>query len=211
MVQQMTTIEATAPGVIVTADEYMELFAGDFYEWVKGQVIKMHPITGTHDDLGFYLRMLLFTYFTMNPIGITRSAPFVLRMDAIDARREPDIQVILKSNPGTLTETAMIGPADICIEIVSPESVARDYGDKFQEYEQAGVPEYWIIDPIRKAHRFFRLNEEGVYIAYEPDANGFYRTPLLPKLTLHVPTLWQSPLPDILAIVESVRKMMLEE
>lgn len=64
-----------------------------------------------------------------------------------DTVREPDVQVILDNYPGEFTEIGMIGPADICIEIVSPESVTRDRGEKFSEYEQAGVTEYWIIDP----------------------------------------------------------------
>jgi Uma2 family endonuclease len=46
----------------------------------------------------------------------------------------------------------MDGAADIVIELVSPESVHRDYGEKLYEYEQAGVPGYWIIDPLLPNH-----------------------------------------------------------
>jgi hypothetical protein len=40
----------------------------------------------------------------------------------VPAAREPDLQIILKSNPHEHSPTLMRGPADICIEIVSPES-----------------------------------------------------------------------------------------
>lgn len=131
-----------------------------------------------------------------------------MRLDAIGRIREPDLQIILNNNPGQLTDTAMNGPADICLEVVSPESVARDYGDKFNEYEKAGVREYWIIDPIRQRCDFNRRSEAGIYIEMEPDDQGYYHTPLLPKLALHVPTLWKDPLPNFFAIGQAVQAML---
>ena len=113
--------------------------------------------------------------------------------------------MILTSNPGQLTETAMIGPADLCIEVVSPESATRDYGNKFVEYEKAGVREYWIIDPIRQRCDFNRLDNTGVFAVAQPDDTGHYRTPLLPRLALHVPTLWQERLPGVSATAQAVR------
>jgi Uma2 family endonuclease len=189
----------------VSADEYMERYAHDSYEWVKGELIKMSPVSLPHDQLTIFLRDLFRAYLTLNPIGQVVGAPFVMRMDAVESRREPDLQIILEGNPGQLTQTAMIGAADIAIEIVSPESVARDYGDKFEEYEKGGVREYWLFDPERKTPLFWRLRESGLYERVSPDADGYYRTPLLPNFALHVPTLWADDLPDILQIVEMVR------
>jgi len=192
----------------VSADEYMERYAAHFYEWVRGFVIKMSPVALKHDSLDDYVRDLLKAYFSFNPIGRVIGAPFVMRLDSTHSRREPDLQVILKTNPGELTETYMHGPADICIEIVSAESVARDYGEKFEEYEAGGVREYWILDPIRSQTHFYRLDENGIYRLILPDAEGNYRTPLLPQFVLHVPTLWEDTLPDLVAIVEAVRAML---
>ncbi len=99
-------------------------------------------------------------------------------------------------------------PVFCCIEVVSPESAARDYGDKFMEYERAGVREYWIVDPLRRRCVFNRLSEAGVYAAVLPDQAGNYHTPLLPGLALPVPTLWQDNLPGILEIVRAVQAML---
>lgn len=192
----------------VSAEEYMTRYAHDFYEWVGGVVIKMPPVTDKHDDLTRYLRDVLDAYLSLNPIGVTRAAPFVMRLDAVPSRREPDLQLILNNSGGELTPTAMIGAADICIEVVSDESISRDYGDKFHEYEKGGVHEYWIVDGIRQEAHFYRLNEQGMYKSQALDADGNYTTPLLPKLKLHVPTLWAEPLPDILRVVAAVQAMM---
>jgi Uma2 family endonuclease len=192
----------------VSAEDYMALFAHDFYEWEDGRLVKMAPIHFRHEELVIYLRDLLRAYFVFRPIGKVVGQPFVMRLDAANTYREPDLQVILDTNTGEFTPTAMLGPADICIEVVTPESGDRDYGKKFLEYEKAGVTEYWIIDPIRKAARFSRLDANGIYTDVIPDQGGDFTTPLLPGLKVHVPTLWQDDLPDIVQIVESVRGML---
>ncbi len=86
--------------------------------------------------------------------------------------------------------------------------MARDYGEKFAEYEKAGVREYWIIDPVRKAARFSCLNEQGLYVEGRVDADGFCQTLLLPGLKLHVETLWKEKLPDYFEIGQMVKDML---
>jgi Uma2 family endonuclease len=189
----------------VSTEDYLAVYAETFHEWVRGAVIQMSPASLKHDALTLYVRQLLNAYFELNPIGRALSAPFVMRLDDTDSFREPDVQVILNGNPGTLTDTTMLGPADICIEVVSPESVTRDYGEKFAEYEEAGVREYWIVDPMRQRCQFNRLDASGVYVVAYPDDASQYHTPLLPKLALAVPTLWQDDLPGLFAIGQSVQ------
>lgn len=189
----------------VSAEDYMAQYAEAFCEWSDGEVIKMSPVSEDHDSVTQYLLMLLNAYFAHRPIGKLRQAPFVMRMGKY---REPDLQIILNTNPNPLTPTYMDGPADICIEVVSPESARRDYGDKFVEYEAGGVREYWMIDPERRACRFHRLGENGLYTQCLPDDAGDYTTPLLPGLRLNVATLWQDPLPNFLQIGSMVQQMM---
>jgi len=192
----------------VSEEEYFEQYAAFHYEWVKGQAIKMAPVHLRHVQLTNYLQQLLSAYLSLNPIGVVAGQPFVMRLQTLDISREPDLQVILNTNPGQLTDTAMIGPADICIEIISPESVTRDYGENFVEYGNAGVPEYWIIDPIRRESRFYRLQDTGLYASAYPDEQGHYQTPRLPYFVLHVPTLWEKTLPDFYAVGQAIQAML---
>lgn len=180
----------------VSLDDYLENYAADYCEYVEGMVIQLTPAELRHNDLTGYLYSLLGAYFELRPVGRVILQPFVLRLAAFpNRRREPDLMVVLDSNPHELTSTAMNGPADIVIEIVSEESTERDHGDKFREYEQGGVPEYWIIDGLHRESRFFRLSDAGRYIGQTPDADSFYRTPTLPGLALHIATLWEEKLP----------------
>lgn len=194
----------------VSAEDYMAHYAEHGYEWVQGVAIKMSPVTLEHEELYDYLKQLLEAYFALNPTGIVVGDRFVMKIESVGSEREPDLMVILKSNPGDLTRTAMIGPADICIEVVSEGSEDTDFGKKFREYEKGGVNEYWIIDPLRKESRFHCLQPTKLYASVSPDADGHYRTPLLPRFALHVPTLWQEKLPDIIQVVQSAQAMLKE-
>jgi Uma2 family endonuclease len=195
--------------VDVSLEDYMQHYAADFCEWVEGVVIKMAATTLKHDDLSYYLRQFFTAYFELRPIGRVKSQPFVMRLPAFPRRRrEPDLMIILKTNPHELKDTFLDGAADICIEVVSEESVERDHGDKFREYEKGGVPEYWILDPLHRETRFYRLNDQGRYVRQNEDAEGNYRTEALPGLVLHVPTLWQDDLPGPAETAKKVAAML---
>jgi Uma2 family endonuclease len=191
--------------VDVSHEEYMERYAADFCEWVEGTVIAMPPVMEEHDDLTQYLIALLNTYFVYRPVGKLRHAPFVMKLEK---SREPDLQIVLNEHQDRLKRSHVDGAADICIEIVSEESIARDYGEKLREYEKGGVQEYWIFDPDRKDARFYRLDENGKYHSQSPDTEGIYRTLLLPDLAFETTLLWHIPLPNPVEIVAMITKML---
>jgi len=210
MAMQTRYDERQATPRYISGDDYLEHYAHLRYEWVKGELIQLSPVSRTQDQYLHYLRKLIEAYFEFNPIGEVIGDGFVMEVELIDSKREPDLMIILHTNPGQLTETRMIGAADVCIEIVSDESVVRDYNDKLIEYQLAGVKEYWIFDPKRQEQRFLRANDQGRFVQQGLDENGNYRTPLLPQLIIHTPTLWQQTLPKMSQIVEMVRAMFAE-
>lgn len=94
-----------------------------------------------------------------------------------------------------LEPTYLDGPADLVVEIVSPESVGRDRGEKFYEYEEAGIPEYWLLDPQVKRAEFYQLGEAAQYQLATLDEVGRYRSREVAGFWLKVAWLWQEPLP----------------
>jgi Uma2 family endonuclease len=199
-------------GFNISEEAYMRDYAADFCEWIDGTVIKMFSSHERHDEITRYLMTFFSAYFELCPIGQIRHEPFVMRFefeqDGISRTRyrEPDIQLILNNNRANLKPTYMDGAADIAIEVVSSESITRDYSEKFHEYEQAGVAEYWIIDPLKEECRFYRLNAKKAYVLQEVEDN--YTTPQLPDLVLHMPTLWQENLPGTITIAKTVQAML---
>jgi Uma2 family endonuclease len=192
----------------VTFEEYLVRFAGMHCELVDGNVIKMSPVSLTHQNSLGYIHALLGWYFEYRQIGCVILQPFVQRLKNVESKREPDLLVILRPNFERIKETYLDGAADICIEIASPGTEDVDRGDKFIEYEKGGVGEYWLFDPRRSEALFYRLNAEGLYVPQQVDVQGNYRTPLLPDFVLHVPTLWLTPLPSLSVILNTVQDML---
>jgi Uma2 family endonuclease len=75
--------------------------------------------------------------------------------------------------------------AIIAVEIVSPESISRDYRFKRSEYSVVGIPEYWIVDPLEQKVTVLLL-VEGLYeeIEYRGDDQMVSQT--FPELVLNV-------------------------
>jgi Uma2 family endonuclease len=191
----------------VTFEEYLERFSGMHCELVDGNVIKMSPATLQHQNIFGYLYLLLSAYFDFTKYGQVLTQPFTQRLPNVGPKREPDLMIVLVENIGRIQETFLDGPADICIEIVSEESTARDRITKLNEYQKGGVKEYWVLDYIQREALFYALNAAGQYELQGLEDMG-YRTSLLPSFVLYVPTLWQKPLPGLSAISSAVQEML---
>ncbi|MEA3338380.1 MAG: Uma2 family endonuclease, partial [Chloroflexota bacterium] len=132
-------------------------------------------------------------FVEQHDLGVVLSAPFQMKLAR--SGREPDLLFVAQEHLGRLQETYLDGPADLAVEIISLESIGRDRGDKFCEYEEAGIPEYWLIDPLREQAEFYRLDAQGRYCLTSPDEEGVYHSQTLPGFWLRVDWLWQESLP----------------
>jgi len=118
--------------------------------------------------------------------------------------REPDILFVAQEHLDRLKETYLDGPADLVVEITSPESIVQDRGEKFYEYEAGGVGEYWLIDPQRRRAEFYRLGEEGWYQLIPVDEGGVYRSEVVSGFWLRPSWLWEEPLPRVLDVLREL-------
>jgi len=91
------------------------------------------------------------------------------------------------------------------VEIISPESAERDRGRKFLEYEENGVVEYWLIDPIRHWTECYHLNESGQYDTLFAGHDGTYRSQVVEGFWFRIEWLWQTPLPPLLGVLKDLQ------
>ncbi len=186
----------TIPKEKMTWDEFLAWTDEDTHaEWVDGEIIMTMPASVRHQDIKFFLMSLLHKFVRVNKLGKVIDAPFLMRLPSHPSGREPDILYVQTNNLKRLHDAYLEGPADLVVEIISPESIARDRGDKFVEYEQAKVKEYWLIDPVRTRAEFYVLDRKGHYRLVEPDEKGNYHSQVVEGFWIHVAWLWQDPLP----------------
>jgi Uma2 family endonuclease len=94
------------------------------------------------------------------------------------------------------------GAADLVIEVVSPESVVRDTQEKFEEYEAAGVKEYWLIDPNRRTGNFYGFDENGKYQLLPISADSKFSSRVVDGLWIKTDWLWREDLPNLIDILK---------
>ena len=171
-------------------------------EWVDGKVIFMSPVSRKHQEISRFLTHLIGLFVETRQLGTLLTAPYAMRLDHRPSAREPDLLFVRTQNFNRLKNTYLDGPADLVVEIISPESIGRDRGEKFAEYEQAGIPEYWLIDPIREQAEFYVL--ENARYRLSPVSNGQFQSPTLPGFSLHPDWFWMDPLPGVVTILKGL-------
>ena len=135
------------------------------YELIDGVAYMLAAPVWEHQSLGGEIFKQLAVFLT----GKTCKAfyaPFDVRLNADqgdDTVVQPDVVVICDRSK--LSKTGCIGAPDLVIEILSPSTSSRDKVLKFKKYLQAGVREYWIVDPDSKTVSVNVLDNRG-YIAY---------------------------------------------
>ncbi len=157
-------------------------------EWVDGEAIIFMPPTMRHQRLVIFLATLLEIFVQQFRLGTLLVAPFEMKVTAESNSREPDILFVAHEHLDRLTEKKLEGPADLVVEVISTSSVYRDRSDKFDEYEAAGVREYWLVDarPGKENANFWVLDETGRYRAGVVDEDDIYRSTVLPGFWLNV-------------------------
>jgi Uma2 family endonuclease len=175
-------------------------------EWVDGETIIFMPPGLEHQDLVTFLVTLLRVFVQHFQLGTVLTAPFEMKLSAEGSGREPDILFIANEHRDRLTPQRLAGPADLVVEVISPESVYRDRSDKFDEYEAAGVREYWLVDARtdKENASFWVLNENGKYGAAIVDDQGIYRSTVIPGFWFKPAWLWVEERPSPLLLFAEI-------
>lgn len=158
------------------------------------------PVT-RHQQVAHFLSMLCSLFAEVFELGFVLVPPYLMLLSPEGPAREPDVLFVAKAHSARLLRDRLDGPADLVVEVVSEDSVRRDRADKFDEYQQFGVREYWVIDarPGRERSDFWILDAHGRYRPGEIDADGKYRCTVLPGFWLRPDWLLADPLPSTLA------------
>jgi Uma2 family endonuclease len=196
----------------ITYEEFLDWADEDTHaEWVNGDVFIFEPVSNFHQNVIEFLFVQMNLFVGLLDLGKVRVLPFQMRLE--NSGREPDIMFIYHEHLGRLTEDYLDGPADLVVEVISPDSVRRDRADKYQEYREAGIPEYWVIDPRPDKQRvdFYYLNEHGDYELFATEDDEQVSSKVLDGFWLRPSWLWQSDQLDPYAAFYQIRGLSAEK
>jgi len=148
--------------------DYLALETNRLVEFSHGTVEVLPMPSISHQYISLFLYRLLHDFITSQGLGTVLAAPARVRLWR-GKHREPDVFLLLSQSARRIYEQYVDG-ADLVIEVVSggPRDRERDLVEKRQEYAQAGIPEYWIVDPETESVTVLHLQgdayaEHGIF------------------------------------------------
>jgi Uma2 family endonuclease len=160
-----------------TEEQYLRLTdqTNRFIEFTEGSVEVLPMPTRKHQAISRFL-FLAFLACVQRLGGTVFYAPLRVRV-APGRFREPDLVLLLDVNDPRNQNAFWLG-ADLVVEIVSPDYVERDTVLKRADYAEAGIPEYWIVNPDEETITVLKLSD-GVYTAHGVFGRGETATSVL--------------------------------
>ena len=168
-----------------TEEQYLRLtdHINCLVEYADGYVEVLPMPTRKHQAISRYMFLALLGGVQARG-GTVFYAPLRVRV-APGRFREPDVLLLLDVHDPRNQNAFWLG-ADLVVEIVSPDDVERDTVVKRQDYAAAGIPEYWIINPLDATLTVLQLVGQA-YVVHGVFQRGDLATSrLLPDFTVPV-------------------------
>ena len=201
-------------GLRVSEETYWQKYYHhpDFnYEWANGRLEEKTASNLATQRMYGWLVKLLSIFFEVHKTAelIRLRTGFVVPLPPEEEQeqeqdkkkkhiRKPDLGVVLSSNPTPYKSQDIIyhGIPDLCIEAISyttKKAKERDTKEKKEEYEYAGVKEYYILDDRKTETRFYRLNRWGLYEEIKPIDGDVIKSEVLPGFQFRISDLYRQP------------------
>lgn len=184
------TFDQTTPHTTVgpyTADDYLALPEGERVELLRGRLVMMSPAPRPrHQFVGVQLCTHLNT-IAANHGAIVLASPVDVQLDS-KTILQPDVVYIRQERLRQIRDR-VYGAPDLVIEVLSPSTTTRDRVEKLDLYAQAGVPEYWIVDPASHVVEFHTL--DGPTYRVVANDKGEYQSPQFAEVQIDLTSFWQ--------------------
>lgn len=172
-----------------TYSDYLLWQFSERVELIKGFINKMSPApSSNHQKISQNLNGNFYTYFKKKTCYIF-VAPFDVRLPIKSEKKDttvvqPDLCVICDESK--IDEKGCNGTPDLIVEILSPNNSKHDIHTKFNLYLEAGVLEYWIVNPTERMVLIYTL-KNGEFIGSKPFVEGeILKSSLFPDLKIEV-------------------------
>ena len=142
-----------------------------------------HP-TDTHQRIVGRLYLDFSSFVEARRLGTVRLGPLPVRLWP-GKIREPDLLFVSNAHADRIGEQ-FYGPPDLVVEVLSPGTRRTDLVEKFAEYAQAGVVEYWRVYPEEQTIEVFVLRDGAYTLLVKAGRGGKVWSQLLESFELEV-------------------------
>jgi len=165
------------------------------YELLRGQIVMCPPATWVHGSVEMRIARGIDEYVTEHDLGVVFASSTGIDLPSGETV-QPDCSFVsherLRDQPREPTKLFLKVVPSLIVEIMSDSTSRRDRSEKKAAYEQNGVDEYWIVDPVRRRITVFALSPAG-YGSGVTYATGDVRSQVLPGLRIALADVFRAP------------------
>lgn len=194
----ITNIDQLNPNAKYSFADYLTWQFEQTVELIKGKVLKMSPAPSTTHQ-----RVLRKTAGQLDRFLAGKScelfiSPFDVRLydtkksdhtNEIYTVVQPDLCIVC--DKAKIDEYGCLGAPDLVVEILSPGNSKKEMRIKFDLYEEAGVREYWIVDPAHQTIQLFVLTDNKFIFIRNYITDDLMLSGIFPELTINVNNLFE--------------------
>jgi len=168
-------------------EDYARLPENGFRYEVIGGNLTMSPAPRTnHQLVSVELTYALMSFVKKYRLGRVYEAPVDVILPDLATPVQPDILFIAKDRLGIVHEQFIADAPDLVVEILSPGNPEHDRRTKFLLYAEAGVQEYWIVDPDAYTVDVFVSRGNAYLPLGHFSSDGVIQSELFPNLRIPV-------------------------
>ena len=169
--------------------DYLKWQFDERVELIKGKIFKMSPAPNmNHQKISSSIHFSFLSAFKKGSCSAF-AAPFDVRLPIPKEGKDttvvqPDLCIICDESK--LDKRGCDGAPDLVVEILSPGNSKHEMDTKFQLYQEAGIKEYWMVEPAERTVFVYTLRD-GIYIGLRPFVEGMViESPLFSDLRVEV-------------------------
>ncbi len=160
-----------------TYADYLQWKFEERLELFRGKIFKLSAPNTRHQDISGNLFVPISLFLKKKSCKVF-AAPFDVRLPVKNKKKDDEVTTVVQPDICVICDETKLdsrgccGAPDIVVEILSPGNSKKEIRLKHELYEEAGVKEYWIVNPVEENIVVFILNEEGKLSGLKMYASG---------------------------------------
>lgn len=152
---EINIIEEPSPDYVYTYADYLKWKFEERLELFRGKIFKLSAPNTKHQVIAGNIFVQVKTVLEGKRCFVF-IAPFDVRLPVKNKKKDDEITTVVQPDLGIVCDKSKIdergccGAPDLVIEILSPGNSQKEVQFKFELYEESGVKEYWIINPVEE-------------------------------------------------------------
>ena len=175
-----------------TYADYLSWEGPERYQIIYGEVFMMSSPSVAHQAICMELSRLFSNWLRGKPCRVF-AAPLDVRLfpeedNSDDTVVQPDLLVVCDKTK--FAKGSVNGPPDIAVEVMSPSTTNKEHFMKFRAYMDAGIREYWMIEPGEKLVQV-HLHENDHFISFSYKEHDVVTSTVLQGFSVDLKSLWE--------------------